>query len=304
MEYVDTTIRSRITTLLKSFKRDERGDIAIMFGMLAVTMMMFVGSAVDISRWLSARTTTLSAVDAAVLAGARALQTGNKETAAVAAAEEYYSNNVAMRVPVEDTIGFKVGNSGNSMQATGTAYINTPFLSFAGIDKLPLIKVSGAEFAEALVAVGGNSQTNLEVSLMLDITGSMAGSKIADLKDAAKDLIDIIVWEDQSQYTSRVSLVPFSEAIRLKDNIYAEVAPNGQSKYTFTDWWGSQRQWKIDGHCVTERTGANAFTDANPTGQKKMGLFYDSNGSCLPTSGSVIPLSSDKAMLKSEIDGY
>ncbi len=51
--------------------------------------------------------------------------------------------------------------------------------------------------------------------MMLDVTGSMAGQKLQDLKDAAKDLIDIVVWEDQSKFTSKVALVPFSEDVRL-----------------------------------------------------------------------------------------
>ncbi len=30
------------------------------------------------------------------------------------------------------------------------------------------------------------------------------------MKDAANDLVDIVVWADQSKYTSRVAIVPFS----------------------------------------------------------------------------------------------
>ena len=76
-----------------------------------------------------------------------------------------------------------------------------------GISSLP-IKLPG----ESVLAVGANSETNVEISLMLDVTGSMDGQKIDDLKDAAKDLVDIVVWNDQSQYTSKVALAPFSRA--------------------------------------------------------------------------------------------
>lgn len=297
---------SRTRGLLSRFGRDERGDIAIMFGMMAVTMMMFVGGAVDLSRWLSARHTTMTAVDAAVLAGARALQTGATDSEALQVAEDYYAKNIESREALNDTISFKVGRSGTAIQAQGSASIDTPFLSFAGVDELPLMKLSGAEYAEAVLAVGGNGQSNLEVSLMLDVTGSMCSpcSKLSDLKDAAKDLIDIVVWDDQSAYTSRVALVPFSESVRVDANWAAEVANNGPNKFTFRDWWGDKRTWKLDANCFTERTGSQAFTDADPTGQNKLGKFYDSNGKCLPATAEVIPLSSDKAMLKSEIDAF
>ena len=45
---------------------------------------------------------------------------------------------------------------------------------------------------------------------MLDITGSMAGQKLADMKAAAKDLVNIVVWKPGGTYTSRVALAPFS----------------------------------------------------------------------------------------------
>jgi Flp pilus assembly protein TadG len=210
------------------FGGDERGSIAIMFGLMALTMVMFVGAAIDISRWLSARTDTLNAVDAAVLAGARALQTNSSDPqAAVASAKQFYDANTRNRLPVVDTIKFKTARNDTAFQATGSAEIDTPFLGFAGVESLPLIKLSAAdsesEFSEAVLKVGGNSGTNIEVSMMLDVTGSMEGDKLADMKVAAKDLIDIVVWQDQSQYTSRVALVPFSEAIRLDGNWAAEV---------------------------------------------------------------------------------
>jgi uncharacterized protein YegL len=45
---------------------------------------------------------------------------------------------------------------------------------------------------------------------MLDTTGSMAGNKMVALKQAAIDLVNIIVWQDQSEFTSRLAVVPFA----------------------------------------------------------------------------------------------
>jgi Flp pilus assembly protein TadG len=292
------------------FGGDERGSIAIMFGLMALTMVMFVGAAIDISRWLSARTDTLNAVDAAVLAGARALQTNSSDPqAAVASAKQFYDANTRNRLPVVDTIKFRTARNDTAFQASGSAEITTPFLGFAGVEKLPLIKLSAAnsdsEFSEAVLKVGGNSGTNIEVSMMLDVTGSMEGDKLADMKVAAKDLIDIVVWQDQSQYTSRVALVPFSEAIRLDGNWAAEVASNGPASITFQNKSNKNTTYKLDPKCVTERVGTQALTDAAPNGLDKVGRFYDSNGVCNPASPtSVVPLTDDKVTLKSKIDAY
>ncbi len=287
------------------FNRSERGDIAIAFGLMAVIMMMFVGAAVDLSKWLSARTDTLNAVDAAVLAGARSLQTNSSDpAAAVAAANQYYQANTRGRLQVLDTIQFVTTRNDTALQATGSAEIVTPFLSFAGVDTLPLIKISEAEFAEAVVAVGGNSDGNVELSLMLDITGSMAGTKIDDLKIAAKDLIDVIVWDDQSKATSRVALVPFSEAVRIDDTMTTALGITGSSSYSFRNRSGWSTTYYRNVNCVTERLGTDAMLDTTPVSTSNPGRFYDSNGSCMPSNAKVVPLTSNKTYLKAQIDSY
>lgn len=297
----------RNRTPMTNFARAEDGGVLIPFSLLFMMMMVFVGSAIDLSRWMSARTQTLNAVDAAVLAGARSLQVnpGDME-AAEAAAESFYEQNTQSRPSVvNDSIKFTVSQNLTTIQASGNAWVETPFLKFAHVDKLPLVKMSNAEFAEAKVAVGGNSETNVEVSMMLDITGSMAGSKIEDLKLAAKDLIDIVVWDDQSKFTSRVALVPFSEAIRIDNTLKSSLNISGPSSYTFKHKSTKKNTtYKRDANCVTERLGIYAMLDNTPTPVSGPGLFYDSNGSCLPTSGTIMPLTSDKNALKEAIDAY
>lgn len=281
---------------------DNSGGVGIMFGLTFTVMLLLVAAAVDLSRWTNARSTTKSAIDAAVLAGARSLQVDNANTsAAIAAAMRYYEQNTKNVDVVDDTITFKTANNNMAMQAVGQSYITTPFLNLANIPRLPLIeKVDGA-ISEAVVASGGKGQGDVEISMMLDITGSMRGQKLLDLKDASKDLIDIVLLDENGK--SRIALVPFSEAINVDSNWAAEVVSNGPQQVTFGK--GKNKvTYKLDPQCATERTGADAFTDAAPNGQNKLGKFYSRDGECMPKSGSVIPLSKDKDMLKNAIDGY
>ncbi len=57
------------------------------------------------------------------------------------------------------------------------------------------------------------SSRNIEVALALDMSGSMRGQKLQDLKAAAKDLVDLIVQPVQTPYYSRVALVPWSYSV-------------------------------------------------------------------------------------------
>lgn len=289
-------------SLVDCLCRDKNGGAAIMFGLMATVMVLFVAAAVDYSRWSNARATTKSAVDAAVLAGARSLQVDNSNTnAALAAAQRYYKQNTANLNVVDDNIRFSAAHGNMAMQAVGQSYIQTPFLNLIGISRLALMSDVNGVVSEAVVATGGKGLGEVELSIMLDITGSMSGTKLKDLKAASKDLIDIVLLEENGK--SRIALVPFSEAINIDKNWAAEVVSNGPqwidvNRYNYTN------RYYLDPLCATERTGSEAFTDAAPNGQNKLGRFYSASGRCMPKSGSVIPLSQDKSMLKNAIDGY
>jgi len=277
----------------------------MLYALLLVVLMVSIGAAVDIGRWLHARDQTISAVDAALLAGGRALQTNANDTAgAIAAAQEFYAQNVSSRIPVTgDSIAFQIGGDGMSMSASGTAYIKTPFLQFASIDQLPLLSTAQTQFSQAQLAVGGNGGQNIEIAMMLDITGSMAGQKLQDLKDSASDLVNIVIWNDQSKFTSKVAIVPFSEDIRLPTSTALNKArgttlPSSKSVSSTTYYLSD---------CVVERTGTQKYTDTAPaTGQYVMGHYTSSStgsgsskkGVCtVPTTAAIAPLSSDKQSL-------
>src|SRR6185436_1297869 len=168
-----TSFLGPMTGVVGRFRNDASGNVAVVFALMAVVLMLAIGAAIDLGRWLHARDQTVSAVDAAVLAGGRALQTNNKdEAAAVAAAQKYYTQNVTGRLSViDDTVSFAVAPDGMGVVASGSAYIKTPFLQFAAIDKLPLISNSQTQFSKSQIQVGGNGGENIEVALMLDVTG-------------------------------------------------------------------------------------------------------------------------------------
>lgn len=226
-----------------TFAADKRGSIAIIFALSIAVIIGAVGGAVDFGRYVSAKQQTSAALDAAVLAGARVLLLGGSQQDAKATAQQYYDRNIANRFAVaSDTIQFNVVGGGKAVTGQGSAHLETTFLKVLGIDSLPLVNAPGANFATAEISSGGGS--NIEVALMLDLTGSMcpdgigpcsSGTKIDALKTAAKDLVNIVVSDDQSTYKSRVALVPFTYAVR--------VAANGQGGAMMTALTGLPETW-------------------------------------------------------------
>ncbi len=287
---------------LVAFGADTGGSVAVIFGLTILVLFTMIGLAVDYARFVNARTQTIAATDAAVLAGARALQAnGGNQAAAVQVAETYYKQATKSRialVPHSDSIDFAVADNGTAMITKGNAQVPTPFmhLAFLGTAKgksLPLLRSDGSDYSKAVLAVGGNGQTSIEVGLMLDITASMAGQKLTDMKSAASSLVNIVVWKDQSKYTSRIAIVPFAYDVRLPSSAFK--LATGYTSNT-------------NSPCVVERTGNGKYTDDAPrSGQYSMVHSSSKNSvspSCdLPSSAEALPLTSNTSTLLSKISG-
>lgn len=208
--------------LKKTFGRDERGNVAIIFGLMAIPMVGMMGGAVDYARVLRLQTQLQSVADAGTLAGLRTYRTtGDKEEGEermiaffdagfrkeglvrAAGGEDLYN------VTVEDAVINTTNSTANPKLRTR---MKTPFLSVLGIEDMEVEVTTGA----TLAAKHEHGTKNLELSLMLDVSGSMADNgKIEDMKVAAKDFLEIVMPDDLAVDNRRVGLVPFSERVNV-----------------------------------------------------------------------------------------
>jgi Flp pilus assembly protein TadG len=299
----------------KQFSKDESGTVAIIFALTTLIMLSLVGGAIDYGRAVHARYQIQEAVDSAVLAAARVWQTENDINLAQSKGLMHYNNNKPLTFSSQVS-KFTPDFTANTISMEAEGVVPTPFLS--------LVRQEGytvGAAAQARLQVGENAGQSVEVSLMLDVTGSMAGTKIADLKLAAKDFIDIVVWQDQSEFTSKVAVVPFSETVNLGTtalansvrgtlrtgscltssspctstlaNLLAGLLPwvfgTPATWYQFPKASGSgTNTFKVSDRCVTERTGSAAFNDDAPnTSSKKVGPGYFSNSNSAGNCGGM-----------------
>jgi Flp pilus assembly protein TadG len=310
---------------LSRFSTDERGNVAMTFGLMLMVMTTFVFASIDMGRWMQARRMTQEAIDAAVLGGMKKYQESSDTAAAVVAAKANYDYNVSSRATLlTDTITFEMQAGNTQMKAVGNATMAMPFLQMINFPSLPLLKShTNAELDEHAIAksaVGANTGTNLEISVMIDITGSMgesdgAGStKIQTVKLAAKSLVDIVVWDNQSTVTSKVAIIPFSQGVNLGTTARTDAArgsllagaslnAGNQQLKVLTGYNNNSPTYTLynaSSVCVTERTGVHAYDDSSPT-VAPVGPMYTYNGSC-PTQSPLLPLTNDKVAIKALVD--
>ncbi|NGP17360.1 ubiquitin-activating E1 FCCH domain-containing protein [Devosia aurantiaca] len=92
----------------------------------------------------------------------------------------------------------------------GQFVLPTSFVSLVGVNQL-----SASFTSEAM-----QGSVNMEVSLALDITGSMKGTRITDLQKASYELIDTILANNSGDTTAKIALVPYAQSVNA--GAYAE----------------------------------------------------------------------------------
>lgn len=281
----------------RGLARDEKGSLLPIFGFALLPVFMCVGGALDYGRAITVRTQMQNALDGAVLAGGRNYQLTSDQAVASQTASSFFGYRFLPEThPLGNPrlVSMSIDASTYSITAIAEASVPTPFLKVAGIPTLDVRVTS-----KSALTLGGTAEgQDLEVSLMIDVTGSMndpsgsGNSKIADARLAAKDLVNTLMPDGYTgSQTTRIALVPFSQYVNVGSTYYTAVtgaAPSGS---------GST--------CVTERTGAQKYTDAVPASGQWIGKYtVNSNKgslSCAPTA-KLMPLSADKNGLKSAID--
>lgn len=188
---------------------ETRGNVALLFGLsLPVLILMTVGG-VDIHRASTVRVNLQDALDAAALAAARSPYTEDADIQRVGMATlranlKAYPNITLREADttfvLEDEV--VVADSKVDVRTLVANIFLPPYGKFMD-DYLPVGAHSEVD----------RSSRNIEVALVLDVTGSMAGTALSDLKSAAKDLVDLVVQPVQTPYYSKIALVPYSMGV-------------------------------------------------------------------------------------------
>lgn len=289
-----STAGVRGASRLRRFLRNRDGSIGIIFTAMIIPVTAAIGMAVDLGQAVKIKTELQTTLDAAALAAGRAYQTTSDAGAAEAEARAHFAAALPDGVRAEVTRA-AVDEASANIEIAATATVGTSFLAMIGYDELTISLASSAGTGQ------GRSSRDLEVAMMLDITGSMGGQKIADLKLAARDLVQSLLPSSEAAEHARIAIVPFSETVRPGNDVLASVigSPPATKQVRGSD--GRRRTYTLTS-CVSERLGADAFSDAMPGAGSYAGPVYTSSGSCLPSS-TVLPLTNDKDALDSKISG-
>jgi Flp pilus assembly protein TadG len=293
--------------MLRKFFSDVRGNFAMLTAIAMVPILGGLALGIDYVEMSKQQKDMLNALDAAALAAARRMQDGGSDSEVTAHAQRVFAANIDSIDPANVTLTVDLPETA----VGGTRVVVSGAFDYQGRFFSPFAKLRGDAANPFQISATSEvtvASRDIEVGLVLDVTGSMQGTRIADLRTAAAELVDIVVQDQQTPTYSKVALIPYSmgvnvgsfaQQVRGSINSGTKTSPGWQN-YTFTNANGDQRTLAIS-NCVSERTGAQAYTDAAPDqATTKVGRNYaSSNNPCL--TNTIVPLSSDKAVLKSKI---
>lgn len=195
--------------VVKHFVRDARGNIPLMTALLMIPMTLMAGGAVDFVRYERLRVSLQDTLDRGVLAAASLTQTEDPKKLI----RSYLS-----QVPTDAEIDLKVEENKvtnfRKIVATASVTQSTTFLKLGSINALNVSAKSTAQ----------DERKNIEISLVLDISGSMVDNTgMTQLRPAAVSFIDALIRPDTKDYTS-MSIIPFAGGVNIGPKVFDYIA--------------------------------------------------------------------------------
>lgn len=263
---------------LEKFLRDKRGNVANIFALSILPLIVIAGGAIEYSSASTAKSQLSDALDSAVLAGAKALSTS--EELAKDTATNYISTNSVGAKDLSYSFEIKDG------VLTGEARANSPtaFLRLIGINSIPLMVKAAA--------TSDPSRGGMELAIVVDVSGSMSGS-ILSLRTSITELLKTIYGDSEVLDDTWISIIPFSGRVNVTNygkTWFASGQIPDTAPFSQADRWGitanPANTCKVSSYsashprlCAARRTGDNQWTDTLPS-REPFGMFTGSAVVC------------------------
>jgi len=262
---------------LRRLLRNASGNVAIIFALTLLPILLAVGAAVDYGHGNAVRVRIQAALDATGLMVAQGIGTMPADEL-LDQADEMFAVNFIDEQGV--AIGpLEVNVSGDVVTLSASAVVETTLMALGGIYEMNV----GA--STEIV----RSEDSYEVVLVLDNTGSMGrNGKLQALQESTELLIDNLFGEADVHPLLDMGIVPFSHAVNVgTDNEDASwmdtLARNPLHRENFDDEFVDQGLTRFDlfdrfrnaewAGCVEARAYPLDVTDAEATGANPSTLF-------------------------------
>lgn len=189
---------AQLSLLIRTFRKAEDGTLVIFALVLFVLMAMMGGIAVDVMKYEATRTQLSQTLDRCTLMAASLDQRlAPQEVVEDCVAKAGLGEQLQSVVVLE-------GVNSRDVQAVAKADTKPFFMHMLGIDRFDAAAGSRAE----------QKITDVEIALVLDVSGSMGGTKISNLRTAASKFVATMLDNDPNRRIS-IAIVPYNAQVNL-----------------------------------------------------------------------------------------
>ncbi len=198
------TLRSNPSAKM-SFIKDNKGGVAVLFGLSSFLLFGFGSLAIDYARAQSTKDSLQQDLDATLLyVGTEASRNPELENVQ-GMAQKYLEGLRRQRQAIGEVRVIVVKPEDGAYTGTADADVQTLMMGLFGLKEL------GVHVASEVKV----NQQPVEFALVLDNTLSMEGPKLTALKTAANALIDAVYQGSNAEQFVKVSIVPFAEYVNV-----------------------------------------------------------------------------------------
>lgn len=234
--------------------RDRSGAVAMLVALASLPIAASAALAVDLGLAYVVRSRLTTAIDAAALAGTRAISSPTRDAEITAWFWANYgradpNRNVGWLGTTIDGPVITVEDEGKQVRVSVNAQVPTVFMRLFGQDSLTV----------GVQNVARRAELGMELALVLDITGSMvAGNAIAALRESATDLVNILYGGRETVNNLWVAVVPYVASVNLGPARTDWLLPGSlnPNAYLNRSWAGCVEARHENGH---DRTDATPF---------------------------------------------
>lgn len=216
---VSKTTAKMLGSLPARFVRREDGTITVFATVIFVLMIGVGGIAIDLMRYEAQRTQLQYTLDRAVLAAAALDQEAPAEEVVRNYFETAGLGNYRLRVTVDD------GINARRVTASAEMEMNTLFMRLFGQRVLSSPAAGAAE----------ERIPNIEVSLVLDVSGSMEGTRMENLQPAAREFVTSMLEANTNptgqQFVS-ISVIPYNGHVNVGTTLSSVYALSNEHNYS------------------------------------------------------------------------
>lgn len=215
--------------MIRKFLSEKDGNFGMMTALLMVPLIAVAGLGLDYTSAVLKKEDLQHAADSAVLLAASSTTSDTEELKAV------ISKAFLASVPADSDATIEIHSidvdTSGRISIDATAEIPLSMMKVVGQSSM---KVN--IFSQSMRGSGDD----VEIALVLDNTGSMAGQKLTDLKLASRDLVKTFEGDSKAKDKTKFSVVPFATYVNVglgnRTATWLTNTKNYDEKSCYTHW--------------------------------------------------------------------